>query len=72
MGAVNHSVDPAVYRELERAREIARQQTDDTLWNLEYNIDTAVAKVIKDANIQGDIETAVRTVLNDFKQRHPF
>jgi hypothetical protein len=71
MGAVNQTVNPTMRTDLQQARDLARNMTDDSLWRLEYAIDTAVANVISSAGIRNQIETAVQAVIDNFKRNHP-
>lgn len=71
MGAVNQVVADALKTELKTARAKAENVSEATRRNLEAAIDSAVADVIKNSNLQLDITTAIRQVLDAFNQRIP-
>ena len=71
MGAVNQTVNPNLKADLQQVRDQARKMSDDSLFRLEYAIDTAVANVISSTGIRNQIETAVQAVIDNFKRNHP-
>jgi hypothetical protein len=71
MGAVNQTVSSSLYTQLQQARTKASQESEDSRWSLEYNIDKAVANVIQAAGIKRQIEQAVQAVLTTFNATHP-
>ena len=71
MGAVNQTVSSNVYSDLQKIRDQASAESDDTRWNLEYVIDKAVASVISSAGIRQQIEAAIQQVIIDWKRLHP-
>ena len=71
MGAVNQTVSSNVYQELQKIRDQATTESEDTRWNLEYLVDKAVASTISSAGIRPKIEQAVQQVIIDWKRLHP-
>jgi len=71
MGAVNQTVNPQMYDDLQKVRTKASAESDDSRWNLEYNIDKAVARVISAAGIRAQVEQAIQQVIIDWKKNHP-
>jgi len=71
MGAVNQTVSNNLYSDLQKVREQASAESEDTRWNLEYVIDKAVAGVISSAGIRQQVEAAVQQVIIDWKRLHP-
>lgn len=71
MGAVNQTVNNQLYSDMQKIRDQASAESEDTRWNLEYVIDTAVAAVISSANVRPQIEAAIQQVIIDWKRLHP-